>query len=416
MTISTTALPIPVPPAERMVILDSIRGFALLGILLMNIEYFQRPLQSLMLGFNSEQYGLDYTVAWFSFTFVEGKFYTLFSLLFGVGFIVFIDRAQKKGVVVQALFRRRLLVLLVIGLVHLLLIWGGDILHFYAVVGFLLLFYLDASVKRLMVWSVVLLLIPILLIWLGALAVEAAMQVPEEAAKMQASLAADKEKLFNDIARGDVLYASGSYWQVVLWRLYEFRALYISPALLVFVPTILGTFLLGAALGRAGVFSNLEQHQPFFRRLMWLGYAIGLPLTLTLGIYGTDMDMISLSIRNAALMTCSILSNIALCLAYMATLVNLYLHKVRFIGVLAPAGRMALSNYLLHSIVFTLLFYGYGLGLYGEFGRAVTTLMALGLYCFQLWCSHWWLQRYPLGPMEWLWRSLTYGKPAIFKK
>ncbi|MDP4537535.1 DUF418 domain-containing protein [Alkalimonas collagenimarina] len=414
MTTSTTALPSPVPPAERMVILDIIRGFALLGILLMNIEYFQRPLQALMLGFNSEQSGLDYAVAWLSFTFVQGKFYTLFSLLFGLGFIVFIDRAQQKDSAAQALFRRRLLVLLLFGVVHLLFIWGGDILHLYALVGFLLLFFINASVKRLMVWSVVLLLIPILLIWLGSLAVEAAMQVPEEAAKLQASFAADKEKLLQDIARGDVLYASGRYWQVVQWRMYEFQALYISPALLVFVPTILGTFLLGAALGRAGVFSNLEQHQPFFWRLMWLGYAIGLPLALIYGIYGTEVEVISPSIRNAALMTCSTLANIALCLAYMATLVNLYLHKVRFIGVLAPAGRMALSNYLLHSIVFTLLFYGYGLGLYGEFGRAVTTLMALTLYGFQLWFSQYWLQRYQLGPVEWLWRSLTYGKrPAL---
>ncbi|MCC5825470.1 DUF418 domain-containing protein [Alkalimonas sp.] len=409
MTTPTTALSGPVAPAERMVILDAIRGFALFGILMMNMEYFQRPIQALMLGFNSEQSGLDYAVAWLSFTFVQGKFYTLFSLLFGLGFIVFIDRARQKGGPAYALFRRRLWVLLAIGVVHLLFIWSGDILHFYALVGFLLLFFVHASVKRLCIWAGVLLLTPILLIWLGSLAIEMAMQVPEEAAKLEAGFAADKEKLLADIARGHQLYASGGYWQLVQWRLYEFQAMYISPALLLFVPMILGIFLLGAAFGRSGVFTDLQQHKSFFWRLMWLGYGIGLPLTLIWGIYGTDVEVISPSIRNAFLMTCQNLSNLALCLAYLATLVHLYLYKSRLIRVLAPAGRMALSNYLLHSLVFTLLFYGYGLGLYGDFGRAATTLMALLLYGFQLWFSHWWLQRYRSGPMEWLWRTLTYG-------
>ncbi|MDP4529532.1 DUF418 domain-containing protein [Alkalimonas delamerensis] len=416
MTTPTTDLPSPVAPAERMLILDAIRGFALFGILMMNIEFFQRPIQALMLGFNSEQSGLDYAVAWLSFTFIQGKFYTLFSLLFGLGFIVFIDRARQKGAAATALFRRRLWGLLAIGVVHLLFIWSGDILHLYALVGFLLLLFVNASVKRLFIWSVVLLLTPILLILLATQLLEMAMQVPEEAAKLEAGFAADKEKLLADIARGDLLYATGGYWQLVQWRLYEFQAMYLSPALVLFVPMILGIFLLGAALGRSGILQEPQQHARFFWRLMWLGYAIGLPLTLTWGIYGTDVEMVTASMRNAVLMTCQNFSNLALCLAYLATLVQLYLHKSRLIGWLAPAGRMALSNYLLHSIVFTLLFYGYGFGLYGDLGRAAATFWALLLYGSQLWFSHWWLQRYRYGPMEWLWRSLTYRKRPLFAR
>ncbi len=416
MTTPTTDFPSPVAPAERMLILDAIRGFALFGILMMNIEFFQRPIQALMLGFNSEQSGLDYAVAWLSFTFIQGKFYTLFSLLFGLGFIVFIDRARQKGAAATALFRRRLWGLLAIGVVHLLFIWSGDILHLYALVGFLLLLFVNASVKRLFIWSVVLLLTPILLILLATQLLEMAMQVPEEAAKLEAGFAADKEKLLADIARGDLLYATGGYWQLVQWRLYEFQAMYLSPALVLFVPMILGIFLLGAALGRSGILQEPQQHARFFWRLMWLGYAIGLPLTLTWGIYGTDVEMVTASMRNAVLMTCQNFSNLALCLAYLATLVQLYLHKSRLIGWLAPAGRMALSNYLLHSIVFTLLFYGYGFGLYGDLGRAAATFWALLLYGSQLWFSHWWLQRYRYGPMEWLWRSLTYRKRPLFAR
>jgi uncharacterized protein len=110
--------------------------------------------------------------------------------------------------------------------------------------------------------------------------------------------------------------------------------------------------------------------------------------------------------RLAALFTTQVISNISLCLAYIATVVLLG----PMVSRLAPMGRMALTNYLTHSIVFTLIFYGYGLGLYGEVGRAGATLMALALLAFQVWFSGWWLARYRMGPMEWVWRALTYGR------
>lgn len=410
MTTPTNTPPTPVAPAKRMVILDVIRGFALLGILLMNIEFFQRALQSLMLGFNSDQSGLDYAVAWFSFSFIQGKFYTMFSLLFGLGFIVFIDRAMQRGVAAKWLFSRRLLVLLCFGMAHLIFIWGGDILHLYAAVGFLLLLFTQSSVKRLWRWGLVLFAVPVVFMWLGAFAIQAALQAPDGGAQMLAGFADDQAKLLKDIAKGELIYASAGYWDVVQWRIYEWRSLYLDGGILFFVPMILGMFLIGAAFGRAGVFADTKAHSVLFARMMVFGYGVGIPAALVWGVYGTEVNMLYPTVRTAALVTCSHVASLALCLAYIGTLVTLYDRGAVWLHRLAPAGRMALTNYLMQSVVFTLLFYGYGLGFYGEFGRAAVTLLALLLYGFQLWFSHWWLQRFRAGPLEWLWRSLTYGQ------
>lgn len=399
-----------------MVILDVIRGFALLGILLMNIEYFQRALQNLMLGFNSDQAGIDYAVAWFSFSFIQGKFYAMFSLLFGLGFIVFMDRALQRGVAAKWLFSRRLLVLLCIGVAHLFLIWGGDILHLYAAIGLLLLLFVQTPVKRLWRWGLALYLVPSVLMWLGAVAILTAQQAPDGGAEMMAGFAEDRAKLMADIAKGEIIYASGGYWDVVQWRIYEWRALYLGGGIVFFVPMILGLFLIGAALGRANVFADSKAHSGLFSRMMLFGYGVGIPAALIWGVFGTEVDMLYPTVRTAALVTLSNVASLALCLAYIGTLVTLYHRGSRWLLHLAPAGRMALTNYLMQSVVFSLLFYGYGFGLYGDFGRAAITLMALSLYGVQLWFSQWWLLRYRLGPMEWLWRSLTYGKMQPFAR
>ncbi|ALS97305.1 DUF418 domain-containing protein [Lacimicrobium alkaliphilum] len=408
-TINTGVLP--ASSAERIVLLDAVRGFALLGILLMNIEYFQRPLQAIMLGFDTQQQGMDYAVAWFSFTFVQGKFYTLFSFLFGLGFVVFMDRAMQKGRGARMLFLRRLVILLMVGVAHLLLIWGGDILHLYGLLGLLLLFFVNSPVKRLWKWGLAFnFVIPVLILWLGVLALQGAMSVPETAAQMQADFEQDRVTLLGDIVRADSIYASGSYWQAVQWRMDEWYSMYLDGGLLFFGLVIFGAFLIGAAFGRAGVFADLSAHRALFKRLMLWGYGLGVPATLIWGVKGQSLDPLYPTVEYAAMITVSQIANLALCLAYIGSLSLLFLRGAKWVAYLAPAGRMALTNYLLQSVVFTLLFYGYGLGLYGEYGRAETTLMALAFYALQLWLSHLWLQRFRMGPMEWCWRVLTYGK------
>ena len=405
----------PIQADERMHVLDIIRGFALLGILLMNIEFFQRPLQGIMVGFDSTQTGLDFAVAWFSFAFIQGKFYTMFSLLFGLGFVIFLDRAIRRGVGGRALFARRLLVLLVIGSAHCFLIWGGDILHTYAMVGFLLLFFVKTPASRLWKWGLAFWMVPILLMWLGTLGVIGAQMAPDGGAELLAGFADNRAVLLADVARGDVIYATGGYWEVVQWRIHEWKSLYMGGGVLFFVPMILGLFLIGASLGRAGVFADLAGNARLFKRMMLFGYGIGLPLAVVWGLYGMDVDMTFPTPRNTSLVMVGNIASLALCLAYVGTLATLVRLGRAWTVHLAPLGRMALTNYLTHSVVFTLLFYGYGLGLYGDIGRAGATALALVLFGGQMWFSAWWLARYRMGPMEWLWRTLTYGKLQKFK-
>ncbi|MFN3188866.1 MAG: DUF418 domain-containing protein, partial [Candidatus Paceibacteria bacterium] len=127
------------------------------------------------------------------------------------------------------------------------------------------------------------------------------------------------------------------------------------------------------------------------------------------GLQGLSLDLMFPTYHSASLLSVRHFSNLTLCLAYIGTVVWLYQRRHWLIRQFAAAGRMALTNYLMHSVVFTSLFYGYGAGIYGEFGRLAITGMALLLFALQLWFSHYWLSRFRFGPVEWLWRSLTYG-------
>jgi len=405
----------PTAPQERSHLLDIIRGFALLGILLMNIEYFQRPLTAMMHGFNPEQAGLDYATAWGVYTFVQGKFYTMFSLLFGMGFVLFLDRAMEKTNAPRFLFFRRVFVLALFGFIHIVYIWGGDILLTYAIAGVLLLLFTKTPAKRLWKWGAALIIIPTLLFWLGAWGIQMGLN-SEAGTEMLADFAQTRIEMQQMIAMGHEVYAAGSYTEVLRYRLSEVALMYGGGGVIFFVPIVLGTILIGASFGRAGIFINPNEHRKAIRNMVFFGAIFGLPSALVVGIYGLDIEMMIPNYHGAMIFTLQAIANIGLCFAYMGILAVLYLGGKKWLQHLAPAGRMALTNYLTHSIVFTTLFYGYGFGLYGEFGRFATTLMAIVLYAGQLWFSTWWLQRYQYGPMEWLWRSATYMKLQPMRK
>ena len=405
--------PAPIDVAERIHALDVIRGFALLGILLMNIEYFQKPMQAVVFGLDTTQTGADYAVAWASYTFVQGKFYTMFSLLFGIGFVIFLDRAFARGAAARLLFARRLLVLALIGAAHAFLVWNGDILLLYAAVGFLLLLFANTPARRLWKWGVAFVLVAPAMMWLGAWGMSYALAGPQGAGVV-AEIEAQRAALNADIAHGHLVYSAGSYLEAVQWRLHEWFSLYAGGGWLFFCTSILGMFLIGAAFGRGGVFTAPAASRPLFLKLAITGFLIGIPAALYVGMNAEALSMMYPTMAGAKVFAASTVANLALSLAYVGTLAL----STRFLTRLGPAGRMALTNYLAQSVVFTLLFYGYGLGLYGEYGRAATTVMAVVFFALQVWFSGWWLERYRIGPMEWLWRSLTYGRaqplrPAI---
>jgi uncharacterized protein len=385
----------PTAPQERIVLLDALRGFAIFGILLFNMFFFSAPLYLEMAGMEWGSGTVDRATKLLLRFFVQGKFYSLFSFLFGFGFAVLMLRAEAKGVRFGALYRRRLLALLLIGLAHAYLIWMGDILTIYALLGFLLFFFRSRKPKTLLVWAVILLLVPVLLT-----AVMVAGQVsfgsPEDfAILVQNSMNA---------------YSEGSFSEIMAQRAGD--AVFATMGAPFGGPGIFAMFLLGAYFGGQRLFQDTANHLSLFRRI-WL-WGLGL------GLVGNSIFTISMEYAVPTSPSIWMLVGTlgytfgapGMCFFYISSFVLLWQNLAwqRRLSPLAAVGRTALSNYLFQSIVCTMIFYSYGLGLYGQVGPALGVGLAVVIYAIQIPLSRWWLGRFKFGPAEWLWRSLTYGK------
>ncbi|MBY6062885.1 DUF418 domain-containing protein [Pseudidiomarina sediminum] len=403
----------PIGVTQRLVLLDILRGFALLGILLMNMEFFQRPLLAGALGFDQSLTGLDRTVGLSVYTLVQGKFYTLFSMLFGIGFILFYERLKATHAAPHKLYRRRLFWLALIGATHIALVWAGDILFMYAVAGYFLVFFRNLRADILWKLGLVFIFAPVALFWLGALSIAAVANDPTMSAEFMASINNDRAELLNTLTLANQAYQSGSFAEVMQVRLQE----YFGSGVLFMAPIVLGTFMIGGSLARYGLFVQ-EQDSALYGKIMRRSLLVGLPLAVYVGLFGNDIDYLLPTVQSALSFTLMTIANLALALFYMTGLAWLWHRRAQptWLARLAPAGRMALTHYLLQTVFFTTLFYGYGFGFYDDFGRATTTLAAVIFWLLQVAISPWWLARFQYGPCEWLWRSLTYKTWLPFKK
>lgn len=400
----------PIPLDERIQALDVLRGFALLGIFLMNVDFMVRPLVSGWDILPTTLHGLDYAAAWFIYTFVQGKFWTLFSLLFGMGFAVMMMRAERAGRDFVRPYLRRSLALLGFGLIHACLIWDGDILVMYALMAFVLLLgFRHLRMNWLWRLALLLYLVPVLGYSVSlARTYHALHSTPAAYAQKMQEREKEHQKWMDKVAIAEPLVRQGSYTAMSRQRVHELvdnlRYILLEGAM------ILGVFLFGVWLIRSGRMVRPQAHLPFFQRICRWTLPPGILLALfsawcsTSFIPGRDTP---LSLFGSMLMH---IASMLLCLGYLSALM-LWLQQprgARVLAWLAPAGRMALTNYLLQSLVTTWLFYGYGLGLAVHFSRAWQVVYVLVFYTLQLLLSRWWLSRYRYGPMEWLWRYLTY--------
>lgn len=417
----------PVRPGERIASVDVLRGFALLGILAMNIVGFGWP----MGGYENPHFsggadGLNTVAWWVNSLFFSGKMMTLFSMLFGAGLVLMADRAAARGASILGVYYRRVFWLLVIGLVHAYLIWSGDILVMYALCGFLLYPFRRCRPVTLLVMSVIVLLIStaagLSITYLGRYAASVAQQVEADLAagkKPDAQQVAFREawnegmRSFlqptqRDIDHEIALYRSG-YGAIVRGRAPGVVMMQTFGFLLFLLWSAGGRMLLGMALMKWHVFSAARSWL-FYGLLALFGYGIGFTLTAmgTTTIFASDFDalraprggllhglgMIPVALGHAAvvMMVCK------------AGLVHWLTTR------LATVGRTALSNYLLQSLVCTTLFYGYGLGVFGRLDRVGLWGVVLVIWAVQLAISPIWLRYYSFGPAEWLWRSLTYWR------
>jgi uncharacterized protein len=393
------------PTRQRLEHLDVLRGFALLGILLVNFEWFTRPLQAIVLGGPTDLGGLDAIAAQAVAVLAEGKFYPLFSMLFGAGFALMLERARERSAPFWGVYLRRLLVLFAFGLAHILLIWSGDILLVYSLSAFVMIvLFRNTPARRLWKWAIVFWLLPVLLMWLGAASIEATRVDAEVHADVMAQFEADREAAVAAIDRAARIHAEGSFAENVAQRGRDLRFLMtVAPF---WIPPFIGFFLLGRWLIATGKLSRPTENETWLRRWRAVGLLAGLPVAAAAVWLMHGQDMMVPSLRVAAGMTLVSVASVFVPLGYLSW-VTLGWRRLHF---LAPAGRMALTNYLLQSLLWTWVFFGYGLGLWGEIPRAAQVPLALVFFAAQILFSRWWLERFRFGPAEWLWRSLTYWR------
>lgn len=401
---------------KRIQTLDMLRGLAIFGILIVNMPLMNAPLVTIISGIKLWPSLPDQIAMGIIKFLFEGKFYILFSLLFGYGFWLFLNKAMPEGRSVIPLYRRRIFYLLLFGIAHVLLLWPGDILVFYALMGFILILFRNTSDRKLVKWAVGFLAVPIVLTGIMVLFVYLGSSIPEVKAGMEASFAEQQEQVTAVINNALEVYASGSFSEIVQMRLTEYAML--LPGVLFFYPNVLAMFLLGQYAARKGYLRNPEQHLPFFRKTLRIGLVTGIPLNL---LYAGVYSLANLSQPSiyTFLVTLTIgIGGPALTLAYVsAILLMLQQGTLKCLSnKLAPVGRMALTNYLMHSIIAAILFLSHGFALYGKVSVWQGVLITIIIFAMQIPFSNWWLSRYKFGPFEWLWRSLTYGKAQPMKR
>jgi uncharacterized protein len=527
----------PLARSERIEALDVIRGFALIGILLMNIEYFNRATNDIGTGLQPGLSGANYWFSWFVQYFVVGKFWTIFSLLFGMGFAVMLTRAEAAQRNFLVPYMRRIGALAVFGALHFILLWAGDILFSYAVGAVALLVVLYGRARDILLaiallagagiasgweWPFVIAgclafygvcawylraperialsgrnipifkIITRLLMTLAAAALLAGLLAPglprearvalpivgaavlllaflmarfhepvaarpwrmgvaiyvfgiglmtsfgaaqyffpdpadalvasqataapakkadlaqaaERRKKQEQERAEHKAEMENELR----VLTKGSYRDAVAMRAREFVKH--APDQFAFATLLIAMFLLGLWFVRAGVMSNTGAHLPLFRKLAMYALPLGVGMGLAGSVVATHQVP---GVENGFQFAFGLLmlGNLAACLGYVGVIV-LMLHSksgLSRVRMLAPFGRMAFTNYLTHSLVFTCIFYGYALGYFG-IERIWQLACVLAMLAFQIPFSHWWLARFRYGPVEWLWRAFTYWQIA----
>ena len=392
----------PISSQERIEILDVLRGLAIGGILIGNMQWFS-GYGFMPPALAAQSPVIDQVTHFLVHFFIEGKFYSIFSFLFGFGFALQISRAEERGDLKASLFKRRLFWLLVIGLLHAYLLWAGDILSIYALLGFVLILFRRKTDRGLLRWALALMVIPILTYIL--LYVLFAVYVPPESL---ARFEAGQIDFWNEAVQK---VQQSSYLQIVTdFNLNYIVGRYLGLIFEMRLPKILGMFLLGFYAYRQGFFQNLSSHQLFIRRVLLYGLVLGLLGNIAFAALAGKEAVLPPTSAGIAGVFSYAFGVPALALGYIALIATLWQKASwrRLLSFLAPVGQMALTNYLLQTVICVFIFYGYGFGQFGKVGATTATLIALTVFLFQILISAMWLKHFAYGPMEWIWRQLTY--------
>ncbi|MBV8685560.1 MAG: DUF418 domain-containing protein [Alphaproteobacteria bacterium] len=407
-------------PESRIATLDILRGVGVMGILAMNIVAFAMPDAAYV---NPRAYGSrggwDYASWAFSFVFIDGKMRGLFSFLFGASLLLVIDKARAKGESPARIHFRRMLWLLLFGYLHFFLIWYGDILTGYASVGMIAWFYRNKPAHRLVAAGIVCIAVELALMTglaVSVHALSAAVAAGHADADTLESLRSFSETVAvptpAELAAetGRIL---GGWGALVRSQLADHG---FDPLIMlaVFGPETLGYMLLGMAALKSGFFTGAWEDSAY-RRVAAAGFAITVPAYALLAwlIWRSGFSV-------PALYAWSYAATVPLRPAMVAAIAALVILATRrggpLVARIGAAGRAAFTNYLGTSLLMTGLFYGWGLGLFGRFGRIELWLVVLAMWALMLAWSKPWLERFRYGPFEWLWRSLARGSPQPMRR
>ncbi len=400
----------PTQLSERIISLDILRGFAVLGILIMNIQSMS------MIGaayLNPFAYG-DFTginkIVWIiGHIFADTKFISIFSILFGAGVVLFTERLHSKGIKSLSLHYRRTFWLLIIGLLHAYLLWFGDILVTYALCGLWVVLMRKKKAKTLFIVGFILIFIAFLFNVMTGISIPSM----DELARQDLM---DSWKPMAELISEEINIYSGSFSVQIPARMET--AIWFQTFLFFFSVgwKVSGLMLIGMGLYKSGVLSA-QKSKDFYLKFMLWGFIIGFSL-VTLGLLQNFKHDFSMEFSFFIGSQYNSWGGIFVAFGYISLVVLLIksFKKGWLAKSLQAVGQMALSNYLIQTIICTLIFYGHGLALFGKVGRWEQILIVFGIWAIQMIISSIWMRKFRFGPFEWLWRSLTYWKFQTLKR
>jgi uncharacterized protein len=433
------AIAAPVAEANRLTTIDMLRGFALLGILLMNIAGFSMPDHSFE-KFSNDPDSVNFWVFQFIGTFFEGKMRAMFGMVFGAGVLLFVANKSMKSTAIHALYYRRMFWLLLFGLIHAhLILWIGEILYLYAVCGMILYLFRNVAAKYL-VWAVP--IVAVVSFVAGTIQYQnirakrlAYVEATTAQSQNQTLTAAQTQALTDwreveksmipnrEDAKANMAKMKSDY-STVAGHLRPLAFQWQTKYLIFELWDSLALMLLGLALFKWGFLTGAWSRKDYWK-VVKIGYGIGLPLVLYANYYNFHhfstleanlARMEQVSVNWVALIYP--FQRILIVMAHAAALILMFQSGFakNLFSRLVAVGRMALTNYISHSVICTLFFFGYGLNNYGAFEFYQIYFVVLAIWAFQLIISPIWLKYFQFGPMEWLWRSLTYWKMQPMKR
>lgn len=393
-----------IPQNNRIEILDIFRGFAVFGIFVVNIEIMNCAIPNQ--GLFAEQWNseVDHTIFRIMQLFFYSKFFPIFSFLFGLGISMQAMKLFKKGQKRFSFYMRRMLFLFIIGIAHILFIWNGDVVHLYAILGLLIVFILPLSNKWLVGGSVFILLFPFydqVAFWLFDLILYS----PESFLMNYPS-----EKI-TEILR------NGPYFETINFRIHDYLAN--IPLLFVYLaPLALAMFLLGVFFGKNQLEKKLDVVVKATQKPMLLLMVITNVFRILFIFFLPKWEIYRNEIARPIFFKLMYLSDLAFGLFYLWLLAFIWYFTPwkKLIVFLKYPGKMALTNYIMQSIIGLFLFSSIGLGWYEKLSPARTFFFAIGVFIFQCIYSKFWLSYFQFGPLEWLWRCFTYQKIFPIKK